>query len=69
MLSAVLTLFTFPIVPSVSCGESSSSTVTGGFGSLSSLLRSFTPGGGHQTVTNLQIHDSISDDAEFFYFS
>lgn len=52
------------LVPSVSCGESSSSTVTGGFASLYSLLRSFTPGGGHQTVTNLQIHDSISDDTQ-----
>lgn len=57
-------------VPSVSYGESSSSTATGGFGSLYSLLRSLTPGGGHQTVINLQIHKHIntnSDDMQSLY--
>lgn len=38
-------------IPSVSDAESSSSTATGGFGSRSSWLRGFTPGGGHGTVT------------------
>lgn len=36
-------------VPSASCVGSSSSTAAGGFGSSSSLLRSFTPGRGHET--------------------
>lgn len=36
-------------VPSASCVGSSSSTAAGGFGSPSSLLRSFTPGRGHET--------------------
>lgn len=51
------------VIPSVSCGESSFSIVIGGFGSSSSLLHSSTPGGGHQTETNLQTYNSISDDS------
>lgn len=40
-------------IPSASSAESSSSTVKGGLGNLSSWLRGVTPGRGHETVTNL----------------
>lgn len=40
-------------IPSASSAESSSSTVKGGFGNLSSWFRGVTPGRGHETVTNL----------------
>lgn len=40
-------------IPSASSAASSSSTVKGGLGNLSSWLRGVTSGRGHETVTNL----------------
>lgn len=42
------------VLPSVSCGESSFSIITGGFDCLCSSLHHSTPGGGHQIVINLE---------------